>query len=76
MSRREESLTSYKSKLESNSWFPASTKIISPKKPPSLVGTLILIPIAIALYSLGINESDRIVRSVVEEVAQEVLEDY
>lgn len=64
MSRQEESLTIYKSELQSN----------SSSKQPSLMITLILIFVAISFYGLGINELSKTVANVIETVAQEALD--
>jgi hypothetical protein len=59
MSRQEESLTIYKSKLESNSL----------SKQPSIIVTLILIFVAISFYGLGSNKSNKsskIVTNIIE----------
>jgi hypothetical protein len=59
MSRQEESLTIYKSQLESNSL----------SKQPSIIVTLILIFVAISFYGLGSNEShklSKIVANIIE----------
>jgi hypothetical protein len=54
MSRQEESLTIYKSQLESNSL----------SKQPSIMVTLILIFVALSFYGLGSNESNKLSKIV------------